>query len=73
MELSFLVDHARSIVGGGQFLGKSVINEPASILHNTIPAPKVFQSQLDHLIEQQIFETEERLLKFSPRHCSMRL
>jgi len=52
-----------SIVGGDELLGMSIVNEPASLLHNTIPAPKVIQNQLDHLLERQIFETEELLLK----------
>ena len=52
-----------SIVGGDEILGMSVIDEPASLLHNTVPAPKVIQNQLDHLLEGQIYDTEEKLLK----------
>lgn len=52
-----------SITGGDELLGMSVVNEPASLLHDTIPAPKVLQNQLDHLLERQIFETESSLLK----------
>ena len=51
-----------SIVDSDELLGMSVINEPASLLHKTVPAPKVIQNQLDHLLERQIFEIEESLL-----------
>ncbi|KAH7317367.1 hypothetical protein BKA65DRAFT_113121 [Rhexocercosporidium sp. MPI-PUGE-AT-0058] len=51
------------ISGGDEFLGITIVNEPSSLLHNTIPAPRVLQNQLDHLLERQIFETEHKLLK----------
>ncbi|KAH7390030.1 hypothetical protein BKA64DRAFT_756964, partial [Cadophora sp. MPI-SDFR-AT-0126] len=51
------------ISGGDEFLGMTIVNEPSSLLHNTIPAPRVLQNQLDHLLERQIFETEHKLLK----------
>ena len=50
-------------MGGDELLGMSVIEEPASLLHNTVPAPKVIQNQLDHLLEGKIYDTEEKLLK----------
>ena len=48
---------------GHERLGMKVVDRIESPLHGSVPAPRVLQNQLDHLLEYEIVETERHLLK----------
>ena len=48
---------------GHERLGMKIVDRIESPLHGSIPAPRVIQNQLDHLLEYEIMETERHLLK----------
>ena len=48
---------------GRERLGMKIVDRMESPLCGSIPAPRVLQNQLDHLLESEIMETEQNLLK----------
>ncbi|KAL9027847.1 MAG: hypothetical protein Q9196_003692 [Gyalolechia fulgens] len=48
---------------GQERLGMKIVDRIESPLHGSVPAPRVLQNQLDHLLEYEIVETERHLLK----------
>ncbi len=48
---------------GHERLGMKTVDRMESPLYGSVPAPRVLQNQLDHLLESEIVETERRLLK----------
>jgi len=48
---------------GHERLGMKIVDRIESPLHGSIPAPRVLQNQLDHLLESEIVKTERHLLK----------
>jgi len=48
---------------GHERLGMKIVDRIESPLHGSVPAPRVLQNQLDHLLEYEIVETERCLLK----------
>lgn len=48
---------------GHEGLEMKIVDRIESPLHRSVPAPRVLQNQLDHLLEYEIVETERHLLK----------
>jgi len=48
---------------GHKRLGMKIVDRMESPLYESVPASRVLQNQLNHLLESEIIEIERRLLK----------